>query len=76
MHFKRLGIVFFTIYLINMYSSFQNIVHTAKQMHYTLERISSDFLSDVFSIISFNIEMSMEHYSGETPIAQPSVVMT
>ena len=29
--------------LINMYSSFQNIVHTAEQMQYTFEKISSDF---------------------------------
>ena len=39
--------MFFTIHLINMYFSFQNIVHTAKQMQYTLEKFLLDFLSDV-----------------------------
>ena len=34
-------------------------------MQYTLERISSDFLSDVFLIFDMNIEMSMELYNGE-----------
>ena len=57
--------MFFPIHLINMYSSFQNIVHVAKQMQYTLERILSDFLSDGFLIFFKNIEMSMELYNGE-----------
>ena len=48
-----------------MYSSFQNIVHVAKQMQYTLERILSDFLSDGFLIFFKNIEMSMELYNRE-----------
>ena len=59
-----------------MYSLFQNIVHIAKQIQYTLERILSDFLSDVFVIIFMNIEMSMELYNVEKPVAQPSIVMT
>ena len=62
--------MFFTILLINMY------LRTAKQMRYTLEIILSEFLSDAFSIFSMNIEMSMELYNGEKPVAQPSVVMT
>ena len=53
-----------------MYSSFQNIVHTAKQMQYTLDIIFSDFLNDVFLIFFMNIEMSMELYIGEKPVAQ------
>ena len=68
--------MFFTIHLINMYSSFQNIVHVAKQIQYTLERILSDFLSDGFLIFFKNIEMSMELYNGEKSVAQPSFVMT
>ena len=51
-------------------------LHTAKQMRYTLEIILSESLSDAFSIFSMNIEMSMELYNGEKPVAQPSVVMT
>ena len=70
------AVVFFTIHLINMYSSFQNNVHTTKQMQYTLERILSDFLSDGFLIFFKNIEMSMELYNEEKSVAQPSVVMT
>ena len=66
----------FTIHLINMYSSFQNNVHTAKQMQYTLERILSDFLSNVFLIFFMNIEMSIVLYNGEKPVAQPSVAVT
>ena len=34
-------------------------------MQYTLQRISSDFLSDGFLIFFENIEMSMELYNGE-----------
>ena len=64
------------IHLINMCSSFQNNVHTTKQIQYTLERILSDFLSDCFLIIFKNIKMSMELYYGEKSVAQPSVVMT
>ena len=67
---------FFRIHLINVYSSFQNNVHTTKQMQYTLERILSDFLSDGFLIFFKNIDMSMELYNGEKSVAQPSVVMT
>ena len=48
-----------------MYSSFQNIVHVAKQMQYTLESILSDFLSDGFFIFFKNIEMSIELYNGD-----------
>ena len=59
-----------------MYSSFQNIVHVAKQMQYTLEIILSDFLSDGFLIFFKSIEMSMELYNGEKSVAQPSFVMT
>ena len=76
MHFKRLGSRVITIHLINMYSSFQNNVHTAKQMQYTLERILSDFLSGDFLIFFKNIEMSMELYNGKKSVVQPSVVMT
>ena len=68
--------MFFTIHLINMYSSFQNNLHTAKQMQYSLERILSDFLSDFFLIFLMNIEMSMVLYNGKNPVAQPSVVVT
>ena len=36
--------MFFTIsWLIKIYSSFQKLIHTAKQMQYTLERILSHF---------------------------------
>ena len=59
-----------------MYSSFPNIVHVAKQMQYTLERILSDLLSDGFLIFFKNIEMSMELYNGEKSVAQPSFVVT
>ena len=77
-HFKRLGSRIFhdSLILINMYSSFQNIVRVAKQMQYTLEIILSDFLSDGFLIFFKNIEMSMELYNGEKSVAQPSFVMT
>ena len=70
--------MFFTIHSINMYSSFQNNVHTTKQMQYTLERILSDILSGGFFILFKNIEMSMELYTcnGKKSVAQPSVVMT
>ena len=64
-HFKRLGSRIFTILLINMYSSFQNNVHTAKQMQYTLERILSDFLSNGFLIFFMYIEMSIVLYNGK-----------
>ena len=40
---RKICDVFLTIHLINMYYSFQNNVHTAKQMQYTLEGILSDF---------------------------------
>ena len=59
-----------------MYYSFQNNVHTAKQMQYTLEAILSDFKSDVFLIFFMSIEMSMVLYNGKKPVAQPSVVVT
>ena len=45
-------------------------------MQYRLERILSDFLSDVFLIFFMNIELSMELYNGEKPVAQHSVDMT
>ena len=45
-------------------------------MQYTIERILSDFLRNVFLIFFVNIEMSMELYDREKPVAQPSVVMT
>ena len=59
-----------------MYSSFQNIVHTAKQMQYTLWANFIKFLSDVFLIFFMIIEMSMELHNEEKPVAEPSVVMT
>ena len=45
-------------------------------MQYTLERILSDFLSDIFLIFFMNIEMSTELYNGEKPVAQFSGAMT
>ena len=45
-----------------MHSSFQNSVHTEKQIEYTLERILSDILNDVFFFM--NIEMSMGLYKA------------
>ena len=60
------------MFLINMYSSFQNIVHTVRQMQCALERILSDLLTRLSDLF---IEMSMELYNRDTPVAQP-VVMT
>ena len=68
--------MFFTIHLINMYSSFQNNVHTAKQMQYTLVENFIRFLSDVFLNFFMDIEMSMVLNNGKKPVAQPSVVVT
>ena len=59
------------LYIYNAYSrAFQTFrqmynVHTAKQMQYTLERILSDFFSNVFLIFFMHIEMSIVLYNGK-----------
>ena len=45
-------------------------------MQCALARILSDFLRDVFLILFINVNMSMELFNGENPIAPPSVLIT
>ena len=76
-HFKRLGSRVFPDSLNQyVFFFFKNNVHTTKQMQYTLQRILSEFLSDVFLIFFKTFEMSMNIYNGEKSVAQPSFVMT
>ena len=75
-HFKRLGSRVFHDSFNQYVFFFSKIVHVAKQMQYTLERILSDFLRDGFLIFFKSIEMSMELYNGEKSVAQLSFVMT
>ena len=66
-HLKHLNSCFFKISFINIYFSFQNSMHTAKQMQYTLGRILSDFLRDVFLLFFINKEIlnSIGLYNGK-----------